>query len=147
MTYTYEPGRTEGLELLTKGPLAFNFWFGEILIGIFVPMILLLNKKTRSNRFWRMTALLMVVGGVIAFRWNINISGAMIVLSYLPGQPTVTYASYTPSLVEWMVGGGVIAYGLFTFSLGVRYLHVVDHDMIEEEHVPVNVKVPQTARA
>ena len=31
MTYTYEPGRSEGLTLLTKGPLAFNFWAGEIL--------------------------------------------------------------------------------------------------------------------
>ncbi len=148
MTYTYEPGRTEGLQLLTKGPLAFNFWFGEILIGIFLPMILLLNKKTRSNRLWRMAALLMVVGGVVAYRWNINIAGAMIVLSYLPGQPTVAYTSYIPSLVEWMVGLGVIAYGLFAFSLGVRYLRVVDHSMVEkEEHIPVNVKGTQTAQA
>ena len=147
MTYTYEPGRTEGLQLLTKGPLAFNFWFGEMLIGIFIPMILLLNNKTRKNRFWRMAALLMVVGGVVAYRWNINIAGAMIVLSYLPGQPTVAYTSYVPSLVEWMVGVGVIAYGLFAFSLGVRYLRVVDHDMVEEEHVPINVKGTQTAPA
>ena len=139
MTYTYEPGRTEGLHLLTKGPLAFNFWFGEMLLGIFIPMILLLNRKTRTNRFWRMVALLMVVGGVVAYRWNINISGALIVLSYLPGQPTVAYTSYTPSLVEWMVGLGVIAYGFFAFSLGVRYLRVVDHDMAVEKHV-VSVK-------
>lgn len=146
MTYTYEPGRTEGLQLLTKGPLAFNFWFGEILIGIIVPMILLLNSKTRSNRFWRMSALLMVVGGLVAYRWNINLAGALIVLSYLPGQPTVTYASYTPSLIEWMVGLGVIAFGLLVFSLGVRYLRVVDHYIVEEEHIPVDVKVPQTVR-
>ncbi len=146
MTYTYEPGRTEGLQLLTRGPLAFNFWFGEILIGIIVPMILLLNHKTRNNRFWRMSALLMVVGGLVAYRWNINLAGALIVLSYLPGQPTVTYASYTPSLIEWMVGLGVIAFGLLVFSLGVRYLRVVDHYIIEEEHIPVDVKVPQTVR-
>lgn len=146
MTYTYEPGRTEGLQLLTRGPLAFNFWFGEILIGIIVPMILLLNSKTRSNRFWRMSALLMVVGGLVAYRWNINLAGALIVLSYLPGQPTVTYASYTPSFIEWMVGLGVIAFGLLVFSLGVRYLRVVDHYIVEEEHIPVDVKVPQTVR-
>jgi Ni/Fe-hydrogenase subunit HybB-like protein len=52
MTYTYEPGRTEGLHLLTSGPLAFNFWVGELLLGIVVPMILLLNRKTRMNRLW-----------------------------------------------------------------------------------------------
>jgi len=145
MTYTYEPGRTEGLQLLTKGPLAFNFWFGEILIGIIIPMILLLNHKTRNNRFWRMSALLMVVGGLVAYRWNINLAGALVVLSYLPGQPTVTYASYTPSLIEWMVGLGVIAFGLLVFSLGVRYLRVVDHTSSEGEHIPVDVKAAQTA--
>jgi molybdopterin-containing oxidoreductase family membrane subunit len=139
MTYTYEPGRTEGLQLITTGPLAFNFWIGEILLGIVVPMILLLNSKTRLNPFWRMAALLMVVGGLVAYRWDINLAGALIVLSYLPGQPTVSYASYTPSLVEWAVGLGVIAYGFLAFSLGVRYLRVVDHRLTEEEHKTVKV--------
>ena len=100
MTYTYEPGRTEGFRLLTTGPLSFNFWIGEILIGIVIPMILLLNRKTRINPFWRMAALLMVVGGVVAMRWDTNLTGALVVLSYLPGQPIASYTSYTPSLVE-----------------------------------------------
>jgi Ni/Fe-hydrogenase subunit HybB-like protein len=102
-------------------------------------MILLLNSKTRLNPFWRMAALLMVVGGLVAYRWDINLAGALIVLSYLPGQPTVSYASYTPSLVEWAVGLGVIAYGFLAFSLGVRYLRVVDHRLTEEEHETVKV--------
>jgi Ni/Fe-hydrogenase subunit HybB-like protein len=144
MTYTYEPGRTEGLHLLTKGPLAFNFWVGEILIGIVIPMILLLNRKTRVNPFWRMAALLMVVGGVVAMRWDVNLSGALVLLSYLPGQPTVSYTSYTPSLVEWAIGLGVIAYGFLAFSLGVRYLRVVDHRYTEEEHVTVKIDASET---
>jgi Ni/Fe-hydrogenase subunit HybB-like protein len=144
MTYTYEPGRTEGLHLITTGPLAFNFWVGEMLLGIVVPMILLLNRKTRLNPFWRMAALLMVVGGVVAFRWDINLSGALVVVSYLPGQPTVSYTSYTPSLAEWATGLGVIAYGLLAFSLGVRYLRVVDHRLTEEEeHETVKVKATE----
>ena len=146
MTYTYEPGRTEGLRLMTSGPLAFNFWVGEILLGIVVPMILLLNRKTRMNRFWRMAALLMVVGGVVAYRWDINLSGALIVLSYLPGQPTVSYASYTPSLIEWAVGSGVIAFGFLAFSLGVRYLRVVDHRYTEEEHETITVHATEPVR-
>jgi menaquinone reductase, integral membrane subunit len=147
MTYTYEPGRTEGLQLLTTGPLAFNFWIGEMLLGIVIPMILLLNSKTRLNPFWRMAALLMVVGGLVAYRWDINLAGALIVLSYLPGQPTVSYTSYTPSLVEWAIGLGVIAYGFLAFSLGVRYLRVVDHRLTEEEEhetVKVNASEPVT---
>ena len=144
MTYTYEPGRTEGFHLLTNGPLAFNFWVGELLLGIVVPMILLLNRKTRINPFWRMAALLMVIGGVVAFRWNINLSGALVVLSYLPGQPTVSYTSYAPSFVEWAIGLGVIAYGFLAFSIGVRYFRVVDHRLTDEEHVTVKVEAGET---
>ena len=114
-----------------------------MLLGIVVPMILLLNHKTRINRFWRMAALLMVVGGVVAMRWNINLSGALVLLSYLPGQPTVSYTSYTPSLIEWAVGLAVIAYGALAFSLGVRYLRVVDHRFTEEEHVTVTTEATE----
>ncbi len=127
MTYTYQPGRTEGLHLLTGGPLSFNFWMGEILIGIVIPIFLLLNKRTRSLPLWRMLALLMVVGGVVAYRWDTNISGLLIVLSYLPGEPTIAYTTYHPSVIEFLAGGGIISFGLLAFSLGVRYLKVVDH--------------------
>ena len=127
MTYTYQPGRTEGLNLLTSGPLSFNFWVGEIMLGIIVPMVLLINKRTRSLPFWRMLALLMVVGGVVAYRWDTNISGLLIVLSYLPGEPTIAYTTYRPSIIEFLAGGGIISFGLLAFSLRVRYLKVVDH--------------------
>jgi Ni/Fe-hydrogenase subunit HybB-like protein len=147
MTYTYQPGRTEGLHLLTGGALSFNFWVGEILLGIVVPMVLLINRRTRSLPFWRMLALLLVVGGVAAYRWDTNISGLMIILSYLPGQPTITYTAYRPSLIEFLAGGGIVSYGLLAFSLGVRYLKVVSHQSTERrekefqpqkmEHIPV----------
>jgi Ni/Fe-hydrogenase subunit HybB-like protein len=131
MTYTYQPGRTEGLQLLTQGPLSFNFWVGEILLGIVIPMVLLLYRPTRTSQLWRMIALILVVGGVVAYRWDTNISGLMIVLSYLPGEPIVGYTHYFPSLIEVLSGAGVVAYGLLTFSLGVRYLKVVDHRAME----------------
>ena len=147
MTYTYQPGRTEGLQVMTKGPLSFNFWIVEILFGAIVPMILLLKQQTRQDRFWRMAALAMVVGGVIAYRWDINLSGFLVIVSYLPGQATVTYTSYFPSLVEIGAGLGVIAFGLTAFSLGVRYLKVVDHRYVAQEHEAVKSEVPETVPA
>jgi Ni/Fe-hydrogenase subunit HybB-like protein len=130
MTYTYQPGRTEGLDLMTGGALSFNFWIGEMLLGLVVPIFLLLNKRTRAIPFWRMVALALVVGGVVAYRWDTNISGLLIVMSYLPGEPAVGYTNYMPSFIEFLVGGGVVAYGLLAFSLGVRYLKVVDHKIV-----------------
>jgi Ni/Fe-hydrogenase subunit HybB-like protein len=146
MTYTYEPGRTEGLRMLTNGPFAFNFWVGEILLGLVVPIVVLLNSKTRANQLWRMIALLLVVGGLFAYRWDTNLSGQLIVLSYLPGEPSIGYTSYVPSLIEFLSGAGVVAYGLLAFSLGVRYLKVVDHKMLAE-HTEQRVAEPVPALA
>ena len=139
-TYTYDPGRTEGLHFLTKGPLAFNFWIVEMLLGMIVPMVLLLYRPTRMNRFWRMIALLLVATGVVAFRWDTNITGLLVVMPYVAGQ-AVAFTSYKPSWIEIMAGAAIIAYGLTAFSLGVRYLRVIDHTLIEEEHAEVKVKV------
>ena len=131
MSYTYDPGRSEGLQLMTKGPLAFNFWIVELLLGMIVPMTLLLYRPTRTNRFCRMIALFLIATGVVAFRWDINISGFLVVMPYLPGQ-AIGYTSYRPSLIEILTGSAIIAYGLIAFSLGVKYLRVVDHSLIEQ---------------
>jgi Ni/Fe-hydrogenase subunit HybB-like protein len=142
MTYTYQAGRTEALNMLTSGVLSFNFWFGEILLGAILPIILLLNKKTRLNPFVRMLALGLIVGGVVAFRWDTNLIGLLVMVSYLPGESTISYTMYRPSLIEWMAGLGIIAYGLTLFSLGVRYLHVVDHHIYDQEHAAVHEPAP-----
>jgi Ni/Fe-hydrogenase subunit HybB-like protein len=144
VTYAYDPGRSEGLNLITKGPLAFNFWIVEMLLGMIVPMILLLYKPTRMNRFWRMIALLLVAVGVVAYRWDTNIAGFLVVMPYISGQ-AIAYTSYKPSLIEIMAGAAIIAYGLTAFSLGVKYLRVVDHTLIEEEHAKVKVEAVEPA--
>jgi len=145
-TYTYDPGRSEGLHVMTKGPLAFNFWIGEMLLGMIVPMILLLYKQTRVNPFWRMLALFLVAAGVVAFRWDTNISGLMVVMPFAPGQ-AIAYTNYFPSLVELLSGSAIVAFGLTTFSFGVRYLRVVDHSLVETEHEKVKVKTIETVTA
>lgn len=141
-TYAYDPGRSEGLDLITKGPLAFNFWIVEMLLGMIVPMILLLYKPTRMNRFWRMIALFLVAAGVVAFRWDTNITGFLVVMPYVSGQ-AIAYTSYKPSLIEIMTGAAIIAYGLTAFSLGVKYLRVVDHSLVEAEHKTVKVEATE----
>ena len=136
MSYTYDPGRSEGLRLMTRGPLAFNFWMVELLFGMIVPMVILLYTPARMNRFWRMVALFLVASGVVAFRWDINVSGFLVVMPYVPGQ-AIAYTSYRPSVIEILSGSAIIAYGLAAFSLGVKYLRVVDHTLIEKEHETV----------
>lgn len=145
MTYTYEPGRTEGLNLLTNGPLSFNFWVGEIVLGLVIPILILLNRKIRRLPFWRMLAMLLIVGGMVAYRWDTNISGLLIVLSYLPGNLSVGYTSYTPSWIEVISGMGILSYGALAFSMGVRYFSVINHS--EKEHAFAELTVAEPVAA
>ena len=133
MEYTLEPGRTEGLHILTTGALAFNFWVGEIVLGILTPAIILVTGKLRREPRLHLLALVLTVGGLVAYRWDTNIVGQMVAFSYLPTQLEPLYTAYKPALVEILVGLGVIAYGLLAFTLGVRYLGVVDHSSLPEE--------------
>lgn len=146
MSYTYDAGRTEGLQLMTKGLLSFNFWFGEMLLGMIVPMILLLYTPTRTNRFSRMLALFLVAAGVVAYRWDINISGLLVVMPYVPGL-AITYTNYRPSLIEIVTGSAIVAYGLTAFSLGVKYLRVVDHSLVDQAHEVVGEPNSETVPA
>jgi Ni/Fe-hydrogenase subunit HybB-like protein len=51
MTYTYEPGRTEALRMMTSGPLAFNFLVGEMLLGAIIPAIAARSDHDLHNLF------------------------------------------------------------------------------------------------
>jgi molybdopterin-containing oxidoreductase family membrane subunit len=145
-TYTYDPGRSEGLSLMTSGTLSFNFWFLEMFLGILVPMVLLLWNRTRQNAFWRMLALLLAAIGVVAYRWDINLSGFLVVIPWVQGA-VVEYTSYTPSLVEVVTTLGILAYGFFAFTLGVLYLRVVDHRLTSEAHEPVSLQSAEPVTA
>jgi Ni/Fe-hydrogenase subunit HybB-like protein len=144
--YTYDPGRNEGLHLMTGGPLSFNFWFVEMLLGIVIPMVLLLWGRTRMHPFWRMLALVLVAIGVVAYRWDINISGLLVLVPYVPNAP-IEYTSYSPALIEWAAALGIIAYGMTAFTLGVLYLRVVDHRMTSESYENVKVKAGEIVPA
>ena len=146
MTYTYAPGRTEGLSLVTQGPLSFNFWVGEILLGAVIPIVILLKQSLRSNHLLRMLALALVVGGLVAYRWDTNLAGQLVLLTYLPQEITARYTDYFPSLIELITGAGIVAYGLLAFTLGVKFLNVVDHrkSAAEEDKAEVQQSVAAT---
>jgi molybdopterin-containing oxidoreductase family membrane subunit len=144
MTYTYEPGRTEGLSFITGGPLAFNFWAGEILLGAVLPIVILLHRPWRANPVFRMLALGLVVIGIAAYRWDTTLAGQLVIISYLPQEMAARYTTYVPSLIEIVSGAGVLAYGAMAVTLGIRYLGVVDHTT-EVESEAVRESAPSAA--
>lgn len=140
MPAAYVPGKTEALHILTRGRLAFNFWWLEIILGMVVPAVILLIPQFRRNERLRMVALALIAVGVVAFRWNTNLVGQLVVFGTVPGSDVPLFTHYTPSLVEILTGAGVIAYGLLAVTFGVRYLHVIDHGEVVE--APAEASVP-----
>jgi hypothetical protein len=63
-------------------------------------------------------------------------------MPYISGQ-SIAYTSYKPAPIEILTGAAIIAYGLTVFSLGVKYLRVVDHSLVEEEHKTVKVEATE----
>ena len=119
--------------MMTSGPLAFNFLVGEMLLGAIVPAILLLVPRFRKSWIAQVVALAFVVGGVVAYRWDINMSGLLVILTYLPQEVKAIYTTYFPSTIEILSGLGVVAYGALAITLAVRYLNLIDHEKKEVE--------------
>lgn len=69
----------------------------------------------------------------------------MVVVSYLPGPLQIAYTTYRPSLVEWITTLGILSYGLLAFSLGVKYLRVVDHRFVIEEAHSIQARAEEMA--
>ncbi|MDH5506708.1 MAG: hypothetical protein OEZ02_05770, partial [Anaerolineae bacterium] len=127
MTYTHEPGRSEGLVLLTQSTLAFNMWVGEIVLGTLLPAVMLLNRRLRSSKLVRLLALILVVGGLVAYRWDTNMVGQLVVQNPALPESAPLYAQYTPSIVEIVSTAGILAFGALAITLGIKYLQLVKH--------------------
>lgn len=149
MPATYEPGLSEAAAILTRGRLAFNFWGLEIILGMIIPAILLLAPPFRQNPRARILALGLIVIGVVAYRWDTNLVGQLVVFGQVPGSDSPVYTHYSPSLIEILAATGVLAYGLLAFTFGVRYLNVIDHGDVVEAPAEATVSaamVPSSSR-
>jgi len=84
----------------------------------------------------------LVIWGVVAYRWDTNLAGQLVMLTYLPQDITARFTTYFPSLIEFITGAGVVAFGLLGLTIGVRYLNVIDHRSEPEEvATPVMVQL------
>lgn len=105
----------------TIAPYSLTFWLGQALLPAIAGAMLLAAKRIRSFRILLVTATIPIFNAIL-MRWNYNFSGLIASISYDPFTPTVVLNSYTPTWVEFAVGGMVISYWLLLFTLAARYL-------------------------
>jgi len=115
------PEHTAGFREMLFGNYWFVFWLFHLLLGVAVPVFILLTKKDPIKIG---IASLLVVFTFIGVRLNIVIPG--LVAEKVHGQamayihPRLAY-HYFPSLMEWLVGLFIVAFGIGLFYLGNKY--------------------------
>lgn len=132
MSYTHIPFRTEGLAYITGGPLAFNLWVGELLLGALIPALLLLIPRLRRQSWAVPVACALTVVGLVVMRWDVNLSTQLLRVGWMPGEPFGGFASYTPTWVEWATSAAIGAYWLLGFTLSMHLFPVFGQDAHHE---------------
>ncbi|MFH7319148.1 NrfD/PsrC family molybdoenzyme membrane anchor subunit [Desulfurivibrio sp. D14AmB] len=113
-----EEGRMAALSLL-KGPLSFNFWVFETVIGMALPFVLLLLTRMQNYKVLFYAAIMILVGAYFQ-RYDLVVAGQLVPV-YAGWDSLPTYLAYKPSLVELLIclgGFGVVGAG---FLLGERF--------------------------
>lgn len=107
--------------LNTIAPYSLTFWLGQAILPAIAGALLLAAKRIRSFRILLILASVPIFNAIL-MRWNYNFSGLIASITYDPFTPSVLLNSYTPTWVEFAVGGMVICYWMLMFSLAARYL-------------------------
>jgi len=122
------------VDLLMAGEMGLIFtnyplnlmWWGEMLIGVIIPIILFSFpgvRQSRSKLFW---AAVLVVIGVILNRFNASMLG----LGIRPGY------TYIPHWMEFAISVGLVADGLLVLWIAYRFLPMAHREEAAELDVP-----------
>ena len=98
---------------LQPGYETYLFWL-EILLSLFLPLILLLQRNLRTSAGGLYLSSVLVVLGFIANRMNVSITGF----------ERSAGTHYFPKWTELSVSGAIIAAGFALFGLAVKYLPI-----------------------
>ena len=115
--------------ILTAGGIyTIIFWFGQVLIGLLLPLYLLLNKNSNNESNFIISSLLVVFGSFAAI-YVIIISGQAFPLNIFNDYIIVESSfydnvthDYTPSLYEIGLGIGGVALSLIIILIAIRNL-------------------------
>ena len=130
--YSHTPATADVLSRLQLAtPYSQTFWFLEVLLGCVIPLILFISPRFFKHDRALITGSFLVIIGVIANRWNVTLSGLIAPPQWSPGILGNTWiATYSPNIIEILVTLGVLSFGLFLFSLGIKYLPIFNEEVV-----------------
>lgn len=114
------PGKYAAMMTLINGPYALNFWMGEILLGMVLPFALIMAVRGNNMRVLFAASLAGMIG-IFFMRYDLVIVGQLV--PHYHGMGLVNYPelfTYSPTVHEWLVTIGGIAFCFFLFIAGER---------------------------
>jgi molybdopterin-containing oxidoreductase family membrane subunit len=121
--YGKPPGKYEATMAILTGPLAFNFWFFEVLIGLAIPFVILLNPKTRTA-FGVMIAGLLSTTGIFFMRYDLVIAGQMVPMREDLREGAAKLLHYFPSAAEMTIVFGSLCLCLLLYIVAEHRLNL-----------------------
>ena len=109
------------------------FWWGYVLFGNILPLLLIFAPKLGKTKCVVAASLLVIFGG-LAWLYVFVIGGQAYPLGIFPGyQASSSFgdgqiASYHPSLYEFLLGIGGLAIAFMITFIGARVLNFMPHD-------------------
>jgi molybdopterin-containing oxidoreductase family membrane subunit len=124
------PGKFEAIQALLTGPYALNFWGGEVLLGMVLPLVIILAVRGKNMNALFVAALAGMIG-IYFMRYDLVIVGQLVPAYH--GMGLVDYPellSYVPKLHENLVVLGGIAFCGLLFLMGEKLFR----GHLQEEH-------------
>lgn len=106
-----------GFGAVLDGSFLGNLWLLEMAVGVVIPLLLLALPSIRRNLESLFAVHIMVIVGVLLNRLNVGIFGVSDFANRAGGD-------YFPSLMEWTVTAGMVAFAILGFKVCAKYLNL-----------------------
>ena len=106
-----------GLGVLLNGGFLGFMWLLEMAVGVVIPVLLLARKAARKDLDTIFVASIMVIVGVLLNRLNVGVFAISDYANRVGGD-------YFPSIMEFMLTLGMIAFATLGFKICAKYLNL-----------------------
>ena len=134
--YLAENSGVENFVLMDGGIYTQLFWYGQIILGSLIPLVLIYSPSTKGNRSMLGLASVLVILGGIAQLYVIIVGGQAYPMELFPGKEILegygAIALYTPTLAELMLGLGGIAVALIAIIFLVKVLPFLPESLADD---------------
>lgn len=122
-----DPAKATAMQLILTGPFWWSFWIIHVLLGVFIPILLLFLRGHQPK--WAGVGAFLAVITFVAVTLNVVIP--VLATPELEGLATAfTHAKlnfdYVPNIMEWLTILFVFGLGSFLYGLGLRFLPILE---------------------